>query len=309
MGACFGALLPQSCAPLWEIRGVLPKRLILIRHGESEGNVNRQIYETVPDNAVHLSKLGWDQGQRAGQVLFEIVGREPATWQDLFLCVRVFFFRILLQIYSRILAKQVLDASLRRRARSASTKVAFIASPYVRARETLNAIKKGGDFNMQFWHEDPRIREQDFGNFQDTAKLMSEFKERKGFGRFYYRHPEGGEAPSDVYDRVSGFIDSLYRSFVDHPADNYVIVTHGVTMRVFLMRWLKQSVDDFNNSENPDNCDFVVLERCLAGRKYKLKLAQVVKPLTDPPTVLSAMPLRSSGGQSRVIRDDPPPSQ
>ncbi|CAE8615504.1 unnamed protein product [Polarella glacialis] len=264
MGACFGALLPQSCAPLWEIRGVLPKRLILIRHGESEGNVNRQIYETVPDNAVHLSKLGWDQGQRAGQVLFEIVGREP---------------------------------------------VAFIASPYVRARETLNAIKKGGDFNMQFWHEDPRIREQDFGNFQDTAKLMSEFKERKGFGRFYYRHPEGGEAPSDVYDRVSGFIDSLYRSFVDHPADNYVIVTHGVTMRVFLMRWLKQSVDDFNNSENPDNCDFVVLERCLAGRKYKLKLAQVVKPLTDPPTVLSAMPLRSSGGQSRVIRDDPPPSQ
>lgn len=41
-------------------------------------------------------------------------------------------------------------------------------------------------------------------------KQMKE--ERHGFGSFYYRFAHG-ESASDVFDRVSTFLDSLYRSF------------------------------------------------------------------------------------------------
>ena len=41
-------------------------------------------------------------------------------------------------------------------------------------------------------------------------KQMKE--ERHGFGSFYYRFAHG-ESASDVFDRVTTFLDSLYRSF------------------------------------------------------------------------------------------------
>ena len=32
-----------------------PRRIILVRHGESQGNVDDAIYETVPDHALTLT--------------------------------------------------------------------------------------------------------------------------------------------------------------------------------------------------------------------------------------------------------------
>ena len=40
-----------------------PKRIVLVRHGESQGNVDDTIYETVPDHALSLTP----QGDRAGE--------------------------------------------------------------------------------------------------------------------------------------------------------------------------------------------------------------------------------------------------
>ena len=37
------------------------------------------------------------------------------------------------------------------------------------------------------WKEDPRIREQDFGNFQDPAQMKEQKKLRREFGEFYFR--------------------------------------------------------------------------------------------------------------------------
>ena len=39
----------------------VPKRLILVRHGESEGNINHRIYETVADGLLHLTEKSWQQ--------------------------------------------------------------------------------------------------------------------------------------------------------------------------------------------------------------------------------------------------------
>ena len=42
---------------------------------------------------------------------------------------------------------------------------------------------------------------------------------------------------------------------------NICIVTHGLTLRLFLMRWFQYSVTEFEDSFNPNNGAVVVLER------------------------------------------------
>ena len=53
-----------------------PKRLILVRHGESEGNIDPSLYGHVPDNAMHLTALGYEQAVAAGHSIRKIVGHE-----------------------------------------------------------------------------------------------------------------------------------------------------------------------------------------------------------------------------------------
>ena len=220
--------LPRGRALRLERNRIAPRRLVIVRHGESEGNVDKEIYKTVADNALHLTESGWKQALCAGRAMKEIIGDES---------------------------------------------VFFHVSPYVRTRETFHAIAKAfGPLESVHWKEDPRIREQDFGNFQDAAKTSAQKRERKAFGRFYYRFPDGGESCADVYDRVSSFLESLYRHWEEHPEyENEVIVAHGVTIATFLMRWFKYSVDDFNMYANFTNCEFAVLEKDTDRQKLTLK--------------------------------------
>lgn len=57
-----------------------------------------------------------------------------------------------------------------------------------------------------------------------------------------------------MYDRVDAFLESLHRSFdaPDHPP-NVLLVTHGLTMRLFCMRWFHWSVAEFESLSNPGN--------------------------------------------------------
>jgi broad specificity phosphatase PhoE len=40
---------------------------------------------------------------------------------------------------------------------------------------------------------------------------------------------------------------------------NYVLVTHGVSIRVLLSRYFRYTIDQFNILANPSNCEMVVL--------------------------------------------------
>src|SRR6185295_8402620 len=53
-----------------------PKRIILIRHGESEGNTDRIAYSKKPDYALLLTQKGMQQALSAGEKLHSIVGNE-----------------------------------------------------------------------------------------------------------------------------------------------------------------------------------------------------------------------------------------
>ena len=96
--------------------------------------------------------------------------------------------------------------------------------------------------------EEPQLREQDFGNYQDVSEKAREKAERESYGRFFYRFPNGGESGADVYDRLTVFEDHLVR---DVDAGRFtedtsiVIVTHGLALRVFLMRWNHWTVADY----------------------------------------------------------------
>lgn len=53
-----------------------PKRIILVRHGQSEGNVDATVYNKKPDPFVNLTPLGVEQALEAGQRIKEIIGEE-----------------------------------------------------------------------------------------------------------------------------------------------------------------------------------------------------------------------------------------
>lgn len=152
--------------------------------------------------------------------------------------------------------------------------VLFYTSPYKRARQTCNGIIKGiKDLPGVTYkvNEEPRMREQDFGNFQSTAEEMEKiWEERAHYGHFFYRIPHG-ESAADVYDRIASFNESLFRQFLNPDFPNIlVLVTHGIWARVFLMKWFRWSYEEFESLRNIPHCQYLVMKQIKSG-KYVLK--------------------------------------
>ena len=129
-------------------------------------------------------------------------------------------------------------------------------SPFLRARQTLSAILEGAGVNPEEIRvrEDPRIREVDHGYFDVPAQRSM----IKTYGHFYYRY-QGGESAADCYDRVSGFLESFVRSIKKTHSQQALLVTHGLALRVFVMRFLYLKVEEFDRIANPHNADIITL--------------------------------------------------
>jgi broad specificity phosphatase PhoE len=136
-------------------------------------------------------------------------------------------------------------------------------SPYQRTRQTLNAVLTGAGFtpNAVRVYEDPRLREVEHG----YAEWEAQQTRRRTHGWFYYRF-EGGESPADCFDRTSSFLESMMRQVERKGAERVLIVTHGLTLRCFVMRYLHLTVEQFDEMANPNNCDIVTI-----GDKTTLK--------------------------------------
>lgn len=201
-----------------------PKRIILIRHGESEGNVNKRIYNLKPDYALLLTDKGKHQADAAGAFIKELVNGE---------------------------------------------KIKFYVSPLYRTRQTFKKICKHFPEDQYRWQEEPRLREQEWGHLRSLEQCIEIENLRNDFGTFYFRIPDG-ESAADVYDRVSDFFNTLYRDFEkkDFPP-NAIMVTHGMSIRLFLMRWFHFTVEEFERIANPDNCAIITMELLDSG-KYLL---------------------------------------
>jgi broad specificity phosphatase PhoE len=202
-----------------------PNRIILVRHGESEGNIDQSTYAEKQDYKLLLTGDGIEQAEEAGRLLKEKIGDE---------------------------------------------RLIFYVSPLWRTRMTFEHIARHFDEHKYRWKEDPRLREQEWGHFRDLKANVQIDAERNKFGTFYYRIKDG-ESCADVYDRMSDFLHSLYRDFEKpHFPPNVIIVTHGMALRIFLMRWFRWTVEEFDSYRNPRNCEMVEMLLDNSTGKYKI---------------------------------------
>ncbi|KAG9646944.1 phosphoglycerate mutase-like protein, partial [Aureobasidium melanogenum] len=248
-----------------------PRMIIVIRHAQSEGNKNRDIHQMIPDHRVKLTEEGWKQAEEAGRRLRGMLKPDDT--------------------------------------------IQFFTSPYRRTRETTEGILSSLTSETEEEgpspfprhtikvFEEPRLREQDFGNFQPCSSEMERmWQERADYGHFFYRIPNG-ESAADAYDRVSGFNESLWRNFSEDDFPSVcVLVTHGLMTRVFLMKWYHWSVEYFEDLRNVNHCEFVIMQKNPDSGKYVLQnqmrtWSEYKRRATTASQVASpAIPARKWGG-------------
>jgi len=56
--------------------GVLPKRKILMRYGESQGNQDTTAYTIIPDHDIRSTAQGMTQALRASEHLYRLIGSD-----------------------------------------------------------------------------------------------------------------------------------------------------------------------------------------------------------------------------------------
>ena len=206
-------------------RQFYPDRIILIRHGQSEANINPSLYRTIPDAKINLTQKGKEQALKASEELSKIVGKGS---------------------------------------------VKFYVSPYIRTIQTFERVRSLLTNNKITFQFDPRLREQELGNFHDFYDNI--MKERDIVGSFYYRFTNG-ESGADLYNRATLFLSSFFREikkYNEKKYDNVVIICHRFFMRAFITAFFKMNVDDFEKIKDAPNCGLWVIEKNEQG-KYKLK--------------------------------------
>lgn len=196
----------------------MPIDLVLIRHGESEGNV-----------AVAAGKHGDDS-------LIETPGfreRHSSWWR----------------LTDRgVEQAQLAGAWVRERVGEAFDR--YYASPYVRAVETAAHL----GLPDARWYLDPRLRERQRGQEElltvaERAVLTASRQERAS-APMYWR-PLNGESIADTCIRIRDVLDSLHRTV---PGGSAVITCHGEVMESFcvvLQRLTVQQYAAWTESDEP----------------------------------------------------------
>lgn len=236
-------------------------KILLVRHGESEANVDRSVHQTIPDHAISLSPRGREQAANAGTFVTRfLVARdnqlamsqvrfpsEPGASQTMGMYVHVASGKLRCRLWK---------------------------SPYARARQTADIILDRmrtltGAEPMAGVREHVALAEQQFGLFDglEDAELASKYpaehahyKKCEDFeGRFWARMPLG-ESRFDVALRVHQAFGTFQRDAEKHRIDTIVIVAHGTTIRAITMQWLHLPVEWFEKEPNPKNCSVRLID-------------------------------------------------
>lgn len=188
-----------------------PSRLLLVRHGESAGNVARD-----RAHAGGLSHI--NIAQRDADVPLSLLGARQSTALGQWLAQR-----------SADQRPQVL-----------------LTSPFLRARETAALIRSAGGLTSDAPADvrDERLREREFGILDrlTTSGIAEQFPEqaeaRSRLGKFYHR-PPGGESWCDVILRLRSVMDTLS---LHYPDRRLLVVSHEVV--VLCLRYLIEDLDE-----------------------------------------------------------------
>ncbi|GLT90859.1 hypothetical protein SLE2022_087760 [Rubroshorea leprosula] len=80
-------LFPENSIPLLHaiVPPPRPRRVILVRHGQSEGNVNDSVYTRVADPKIGLTDQGKAEAEECGRKIRELIEKDGAVdWKVYF---------------------------------------------------------------------------------------------------------------------------------------------------------------------------------------------------------------------------------
>jgi NAD+ kinase len=197
----------------------MPHNLILIRHGESEGNVasNRSRngdhtaytddFRNRHSSLWRLSEKGREQAKIAGEWLKKNRGEAEG------------FFRC-------------------------------YTSEYIRAMETAALL----DIKDALWYSDFYLRERNWGDLdrlsiKDREEQYAQSMKEREIEPLYWT-PPNGESLADVGLRVDRLFQTLHRECENK---DVVVVCHGEVMRMIQVRLERLSQEKFNEIENSKN--------------------------------------------------------
>lgn len=279
-----------------------PRLIVLIRHGESESNRDKSINEYTPNHMIPLTETGWWQARHAGAQLLRLLNiDDPSIATKLSDKYCISCKSLPLEGYARL--NKSLDTNVvfytspYKRTRQTLKGILDVFDEYnglnrgvhlpdnqcyqpeiprragVWAVEHPKTCREARHYICYRVKDDPRIREQDFGNFQESHSMKELMQKRSTYGHFFFRFKEG-ESAADVYDRVANFQETLFRHFdkTDRkPRDVVVLVTHGIYSRVFLMKWFRWTYEEFESFVNIPNGSMVVMELDESIDRYVLR--------------------------------------
>ena len=244
-----------------------PARLWIVRHGQSAGNVARDVAES---SGVDLIELDSRDANTPLSALGEQQSAALGRW-----------FRAL-EVEER-------------------PKV-LLCSPFLRALQTCAAIASAIDAPPEEMSVDERLREKEFGVLDryTVAGIRSRFPElaaqRALVGKFYFR-PPGGESWCDVILRLRSVVEVLRRDYV---GERVVIVGHQVIVNCF--RYLLECMDEAGILEvdrkgDVPNCSFT--EYGFVGEegqsRFSLIRANFVAPMEDVGVPVTKAPDNPAG--------------
>lgn len=230
-----------------------PDRLWIVRHGQSAGNVARDRAELA---AHHLIDLETRDADTPLSELGHVQARALGEW----------------------------FAGLPEEMRPTT----LMSSPFVRSRQTMEAVARALGTPDDDVLVDERLREKEFGVLDGytTAGIRATFPElaaqRASVGKFYFR-PPGGESWCDVILRLRSVVEVLRR---DHVGDRVLIVGHQVIVNCF--RYLLECMDekqilDIDRQNDVPNCSVTeyAIERDRPDARFELQVANFALPLEE----------------------------
>lgn len=204
-----------------------PLTVLLVRHGQSQTNIDKSLHRSLVDPDVELTDLGQSQAKEAGIFLDGWLAHEKKR-----------AFRVYRSDYRR--AVQTSDIIV----------------------EQLRSHKR---FDTRI-DDRIRELEFGYSDLVDNKELAEAFPPYYAYTELwssdakYYRRRLGGESPADVGDRLRHFIGAMYRDQDRYGIDTFVVINHGLTSRVLAKLLLKQDRVWYAEQKNPGNCAIRLIE-------------------------------------------------
>ena len=203
-----------------------PKRIIVVRHGESEQNAATDLLEKNLDEKLLQAQKGIRDA--------DIKLTEKGIWQA--------------KETGKLLRKfELIDFCF--------------CSPYIRTLQTAENIVSELNKKVEIL-KDNRLREKEFGRLHGFTKneikekYPEEFFDREREGKYWYRLPRGENYP-DVEARIHSFLDKLHR---DCNGKTVLVVTHHVPCLMFRALFEHLGEKEVLELGNISNCGIEIFE-------------------------------------------------